>query len=129
MSGINPTHCLSPFIKLTSLCTNIDFKTCLHGSLHSWLKSCSFLKSMNVSIVTRFIQDKEKYVLVLFQNCCMCLTQKRCAFSKLLISCFKYVFQSSQPYKAFGNTIVSHIVLTIIGFTDVTSIPPFTTLK
>ena len=129
MSGINPPPCLSPFIKLTSLCTNTDFRGCLHGSLHSWPKSCNFLKSMNVSIVTIFIQDKEKYVLVLFTNYNMYLTQKRCAFSKLLISCLEYAFQSSQPYNAFGNTIVSYIVLTIIGFTDVTSIPPFTTLK
>jgi len=35
MSGINPTHCLSPFRKLTSLFTNTDFERCLHGSLHS----------------------------------------------------------------------------------------------
>ena len=83
---------------------------------------------MNVSNVTRFTKVKEQYVRVLFTNYCMCLTQKQCVFSKLL-TYLEYVFQSSQPYNAFGNTIVSSIVLTIIGFTDVTSIPPFTTLS
>ena len=41
----------------------------------------------------------------------------------------EYVFQSSQSYNAFGNFIVSYIVLTIIEFPDVTSVLPFPTLK
>ena len=78
----------------------------------NWRQTAQLSKKYQFSVIDlelyilEILSDNDRSVFVRLGSNCIYFTQKRCASSNICRCLGNKLFQSSQPYKAFGRTIV-----------------------